>query len=104
MERYLKEKGRSEELTDWQFRQMVDALRILFTGVVSSAWADKFDWSGWKAGARDLPADHATIARRAIKGDHSKTLSDSAASDKAVNQFRLRFPELYSRFIAVSGR
>ncbi len=46
MERYLKEKGRSEKLTDWQFRQMVDALRILFTGVVSSAWADKFDWSG----------------------------------------------------------
>jgi len=30
IERYLKEKGRSEKLTDWQFRQMVDALRILF--------------------------------------------------------------------------
>lgn len=101
IERYLKEKGRSEKLADWQFRQMVDALRILFIGVVSSAWADKFDWSGWQADARELPADHATIARRAIKGDHSKTLSDSAPSDKAVNQFRLRFPELYSRFIAV---
>jgi integron integrase len=28
-------------------------------------------------------------------------LSDNAASDKAVNRFRLRFPELYGRFIAV---
>ena len=28
-------------------------------------------------------------------------MSDNAASDKAVNQFRLRFPALYSRFIAV---
>ena len=36
MERYLKEKGRSEKLADW--------------------------WAGWKAGARELPADHATIA------------------------------------------
>jgi len=101
IERYLKEKGRSEKLTDWQFRHLVDALRILFIGVVSSAWAAKFDWCGWQAGTRELPADHATIAKRAIKGDHSKTLSDSAPSDKAVNQFRLRFPELYSRFTAV---
>jgi hypothetical protein len=46
VEHYLKEKGRIEKLTDWQFRQMVDALRILFTGVVSVAWADRFDWSG----------------------------------------------------------
>ncbi len=101
IENHLNEKGRSEKLTDWQFRQMVDALRILFTGVVSSAWADKFDWSGWKAGARELPADHATIARQAITGDQTKALSDIAVSDKAVNKFRLRFPELYSRFIAV---
>ena len=53
MERYLKEKGRSEKPADWQFRQMVDALRILFTGVVSPAWANNFDWAGWKEGARE---------------------------------------------------
>ena len=80
---------------------MVDALRILFTGVVSPAWASNFDWAGWRAGARELPADHATIARRAITEDQTKALSDNAASDKAVNQFRLRFPALYSHFIAV---
>ena len=67
IEHYLKEKGRSEKLTDWQFKQLVDALRILFIGIVSSAWAAKFDWSGWQAGAPELPADHATIARRTIK-------------------------------------
>ena len=80
---------------------MVDALRILFTGVVSLAWASNFDWVGWRAGARELPADHATIARQAITGDQTKALSDIAVSDKAVNKFRLRFPELYSRYITV---
>ncbi len=34
IEHSLKEKGRSEKLADWQFRQMVDALRILFAGLV----------------------------------------------------------------------
>ena len=67
IEHYLKEKGRSEKLTDWQFKQLVDALRILFIGIVSSAWAAKFDRSDWRAGAPELPADHATIARRTIK-------------------------------------
>ncbi len=101
IEHYLKKKGRSDKLTGWQFRQMVDALRILFVSIVSSAWAENFDWAGWKAGARELPADHATIARRAVTGNQAQALSDSAASDKAIDQFRLRFPELYSRFIAV---
>ena len=64
---------------------MVDALRILFSGVVSPAWASNFDWAGWRAGARELPADHATIARQAITGDQTKALSDIAVSDKAVN-------------------
>jgi len=101
MESYLKEKGRSEKLADWQYRQMVDALRILFTGVVLTTWAGNFDWAGWKAGARELPADHATIARQATTGKQAGVLSDTAASDKAVDQFRLRFPELYTRFITV---
>ena len=37
IEHYVKEKGRSEKLTDWQFKQLVDALRILFIGFVLSA-------------------------------------------------------------------
>ena len=100
-ERYLKEKGRSKKLTDWQYRQMVDALRILFTGVASAAWASDFDWAGWKAGARELPVDHATIAKQAVTGNQTGELSDNTASDKTVNQFRQRFPELYSRYITV---
>ena len=39
MERYLKEKGRSEKLADWQFRQMVDALRILREADIEQALA-----------------------------------------------------------------
>ena len=39
MERYLKEKGRSEKLADWQFRQMVDALHILREADIEQALA-----------------------------------------------------------------
>jgi hypothetical protein len=75
IEHYLKEKGISEKLADWQFRQMVDALRILFTGVVSPAWANNFDWAGWRAGVRELPADHSTIARHAVTALKRRTFS-----------------------------
>jgi len=75
IEHYLKGKGGSEKLAGWQFRQMVDALRILFTGVVSSAWASNFDWAGWMKGVRELPADHATIARHAITALERRTFS-----------------------------
>jgi hypothetical protein len=92
IEHYLKEKGRSEKLAGWQFRQMVDALRILFTSVVSSAWADNFDWAGWKAGARELPADHATTAIQAITGDQTKALSDSPSATKLLISSDCAFP------------
>lgn len=101
IEHYLKKKGRNENLADWQFRQIVDALRILFTGIVSPAWGNTFDWAGWRDGARELPADHATIARHAKNDDTNRIQPATPESDKAINQFRQRFPELHNRFITV---
>ncbi len=97
IEHYLKQKGRNEKLADWQFKQVVDALRILFSDVVSPSWANHFDWAGWMDGARELPADHATIARCATQDVQSGSRADTPVKDNAINPFRERFPDLYTR-------
>ena len=59
---YLEQLGRTGRLTDWQYRQTVEAIQqaLCLAGV---AWAPQFDWAYWKAAARTLPASHPTIAR-----------------------------------------
>ncbi len=101
IENYLKKKGRNETLTDWQFRQLVDALRILFTDMVTPAWTNAFDWASWKDGARELPTDHATLARYAKTGETSGDRPAIRSNDKAINRFIECFPDLHSRFVAV---
>jgi len=46
-EQYFREKGRNPHLQDWQFRQMVEALKILFIEVVKTPWARDFPWGDW---------------------------------------------------------
>ena len=37
--KYLEELGRKPDLPDWRFRQIVDALRILYTEIIKPDWA-----------------------------------------------------------------
>jgi len=71
MEIYLREKGRNPYLEDWQFKQMVVALKILFVEMVKTSWASGFAWDDWVVAADSLPNSHATVARdyQAIAGD-----------------------------------
>ena len=69
---YLDDLGRTGNLTDWQFKQVVDALRILFVDIVRTPWVAAFPWRYWADSATALPKDHATLAR-----DYSR----NAASD-----------------------
>jgi len=63
IEKYLKEKGRNPHLQDWQFRQIVEALKILFTDMVKAPWANDFPWGDWETAAESLPNNHATLTR-----------------------------------------
>ncbi len=63
LEAYLEVIGRKRHIVDWKFRQVVDALRILFCDLVEAPWAKNFDWQLWMENSKDLPEDHATIAR-----------------------------------------
>lgn len=55
--------GRDGNLADWQFVQLVDAIRILLSVHLMSPAAAKVDWAYWKASSRSVSGDHATTAR-----------------------------------------
>ena len=63
VELYLRDKGRNAHLTDWQYKQIVYALKVLFVDMVKTSWAASFPWDEWAAQATQLPDDHATVAR-----------------------------------------
>lgn len=61
VDRYLTAKGRLPHLQEWQFRQIVDALRLLFCNLLRSSWAAGFDWERWRVFSATLQPDHATL-------------------------------------------
>jgi len=61
--KYLQELGRKPDMADWQFCQVVDALRILFCDLLDARWASSFPWGDWMDAAKALPENHASIAR-----------------------------------------
>lgn len=63
VKKYLQRVGRAGDLQGWQFRQVVHALQILFSGLVRTDWAVGFDWRYWLESSRELETDHPTVAR-----------------------------------------
>lgn len=60
---YLQEESAQAQLADWQFRQRVDALQLLFVDLAQCPAGKAIDWDWWKAGGRPLESDHPTVAR-----------------------------------------
>jgi integron integrase len=60
---YLQEVSAQGQLADWQLRQLVDALQLLFVDLAQCPAGKVVDWDWWKAGGRPLDNDHPTIAR-----------------------------------------
>ena len=97
IEEYLREKGRNPRLEDWQFRQIVEALKILFVEMVRASWASGFPWHEWSAAAESLPASHATVARdyQAVGAQNSDEEGVEAVDrdSELYNLVYQRFPE-----------
>ena len=70
IEKYLDVKGRNPHLEDWQFEQLVMALKILFIELVGASWANEFCWDHWSISAKSLSNSHVTVARdyQAVSG------------------------------------
>lgn len=76
VEQFLNKVGREGRLSAWQFGQVVDAIRILFSLALKLPWAQDFDWGYWRESAKPLAVDHATVAR-----DYSNALGGLATLD-----------------------
>lgn len=89
VEKYLKLKGRSLRLQDWQFQQIIVSLKILFVDMVKSEWAKSFPWLEWEQQAESLGADHATVSRD-YQSDKTAYISKSLEikSDKNGGLFK----------------
>lgn len=84
---YLLRTGRDGGLRGWQFRQVVHALQILFTGLVRAEWAGAFDWRYWLESARELETDHPTVAR------HNQPIEATTPSP-AAGEGKFLYPDL----------
>ncbi len=98
---YLATLGRTQSLNAWQFRQTVDAIRVLCSSVFKRPWASTFDWDYWESAARSLETTHPTIAREipiresASDNDGQKTKSYFGMTDaQVIAAARERHPEV----------
>lgn len=70
VEDYISDKANDHQLKSWQFTQIVDAIRILFSLGLKSDWAQSYDWEGIVSSAKPLEANHPSAAR-----DYSSALA-----------------------------
>jgi len=56
--------GRRDDLQDWQFAQLVDAVRLFLVDYLNSSSAARVDWAFWKSLSRTSGTDHSSSARQ----------------------------------------
>ena len=94
IDRYLNAKGRLPGLKEWQFRQIADALQLLFCELIQPRWALKYDWFHWRAFARDLEPDHPSLMR-----DANATDIVASSSNPIICKFRSDYPQIHLPFV-----
>ena len=93
LQAWLEDIGRNPAIKDWQFRQKIDALRLLYAHFLKLDWALQFDWDGWAGNAQSLGKEHPTVAR-------TYEMIDKAVSDPQ-NPLGQAFPDIYRKFLVV---
>ena len=81
MEDYLQEMARQPRLKDWQYKQIIKALQVLFVNLIKASWAVDFPWQNRIDEVKNLPIDHATIARDGGVQRHAS--SNTRSEDKS---------------------
>lgn len=103
IEKYLKEKGRTKQLPDWQYKQIVISLKILFVEMVKLPWAVSFAWDEWSAMADSLENSHSTVARDFTEIDLNYLDDDlNNKNDKSRGLYKkiyAKYPEIIKSFI-----
>jgi len=63
LEMYLQARSSDSSLTAWQYRQMVDALQLLFVDLSSSSLAKTLDWGYWKEAYVQLKPEKSYLSK-----------------------------------------
>jgi len=95
---YLKDKYRNPLLLDWQFRQILLAIKILFTEMVQVDWASNFDWDLWDDKAKALKSRHKTTKDFTAEDLQRLKESLSEKNDSAKGLFKKAFAR-YPQYI-----
>jgi len=92
---YLDEKGRNINISDWQFRQIVTALEILFS-MIAVNWHKTFPWEKYRIDSYSSPVYHATTAKEGHL--HDEQFLENHLKDKSglANGLVSRVISLYS--------
>ena len=85
---FFTELGRNSRLKDWQFRQTVDAIRILFCEFLRVDWCSGVDWHYWLEASKKLSSHHATLAREVSSEDNSYKKHLSFPTQEVRERFR----------------
>jgi len=64
LRQYLQQQSSRNQLNDWQFAQMVDAMQLLTLDLLAMEQAEQVDWDYWREAARNIVPHHAAIARK----------------------------------------
>lgn len=101
VDKYINEKGRNIRIKDWQFCQIVDALKILFVDVVALPWSTDYPWDDRKSQARSLPTSHPTIARQPLTSTSRSLSSNDVQSDtsSSTEAIQLIHPDIFDAVI-----
>lgn len=91
---YLTAKGRMARIPEWQFRQIADALKLLFKEQIRTKWAAEYDWYQWRAFARELEPDHPTLMR-----DGNPSILVAPNNNPLIRKFREDNAELHLAFV-----
>jgi integron integrase len=97
---YLRRLSTDTKLTDWQFRQVVDALQLLLVDLAQVSAGKEVDWDYWREGAKDLGIHHPTLAKEQAPGDRIA----AGVSGPAFARSAAAFPILESLARAIRSK
>ena len=80
---FLQDIDRNIELTPWQFRQLLHALKLFLISLNQLSWAKQFDWDYWQIASQKLPDNHPTVARD--YSDVSEKPSDQLNTEESLS-------------------
>jgi len=89
--------GRRQDLHDWQFAQLVDAVRIYFAKLLKSPMAEQLDWQYWSSSARTLDSEHATTARNSKPEEFLRDRVKNGTG--SLSRVRQQHEDLIVRFV-----